>query len=49
MVKVKKEDTRATSTNCMFMSTDAVLVSFFVNFGHISQRFLVFLFLSLNK
>ena len=31
MFKVKKKDTRATSTNCMFIATDVVLVSLFVN------------------
>ena len=43
MFKVKKKDTRDTSTNCVFMSIGIVLVSFFVNFGPISLRFLVFL------
>ena len=41
MFKVKKKDTTATSTNCVLMSIDVILVSFFVNFGHISHRFLV--------
>ena len=49
MFKVKKKDNRVTLTNCVFMSIDIVLVSFFVDFGHISHRFLVFLFLTLNK
>ena len=31
MFKVKKKDTRETSTNYMFMSINVVLVSFFVN------------------
>ena len=39
-----KKETRAASTNCIFMLIDVILVSFFVNFGHISCRFLVFLF-----
>ena len=41
--------TSATSTNCAVMSIDVIPVSFFVNFGHISHRFLVFLLLTLNK
>ena len=49
MFKVKKNDTRATSVNYMFMSIDAVLVYFFVNLGHILNHFLVFLLLTLNR
>ena len=49
MSKVKKKDTEATSTNSMFMSIDVVLVSFFVNFGHISHLFPLFLFLTLKN
>ena len=45
MFKVKKEDTRAMSINCVFMSTDVILVPFFVNFEHNSLRFLVFFFI----
>ena len=29
--------------NCVFMSSDVVLVTFFVNFGYISRLFLLFL------
>ena len=47
--KVKKKDTRARSINCVFMSIDVVLVSFFVDFGHISHHFPVFLLLTLNR
>ena len=43
MLKVKKKDTRATPSNCVFMLINVVLVSSFVNFGHIPHRFLVFL------
>ena len=49
MFKVKKKDTGATSINGVFMPINVALVSFFVNFGHISHRFLVFLLLTLNK
>ena len=48
MSKVKKKDTRTTSINCVFMSIEVVLVSFFVNFGHFSHRFLQILLLTLN-
>ena len=37
MLKVKKKENRVISTNCVFISIDVVLVSFFVNFGHISH------------
>ena len=43
MLLVKKKIHQAMSTNWMFMSIHVFLVSFFVNFGHISHRFLVFL------
>ena len=46
MFKVKKKDTRATPTSCEFTSIDIVLVSFFVNFGQISYRFLVLFILN---
>ena len=49
MLKFKKKDTRAMSNNCVFMSTDVVLVSFYVNVGHILHYFLVFLYLTLNS
>ena len=49
MFKVKKKDTRVTSTKCVFMSIDVVMVSFLVNFRHISHRFLIFLYLTLNR
>ena len=39
MFKVKKKDIRVTSVNCMFTSTDIVLVPLFVNFGLISYLF----------
>ena len=41
MSKVKKKDTRAMSINCVLMSIGVVLVSFFVNFGHFFDCFLV--------
>ena len=46
MFKIKKKDAWATSINCVFMSIDIVLVSFFVNFGHNSDCVLVFLLLT---
>ena len=46
MFKVKKKDTRAMSINCVFMSIDIVLESFFVHFGDISDHLLVFLWLT---
>ena len=49
MFKVKKKDARVTSANCIFISIDIGLVSFFVNFGHISHRFLIFLSQTLNR
>ena len=49
MFKVEKKDTGVMSTNCVFMSLDVALVSFFVNFGHILHCFPVFLMLTLNK
>ena len=49
MFKVRKKDTTAMSTNCVFMSIDVVIVSFFVNSGYISYCFLVFLLLTLNR
>ena len=49
MFKDKKKDTSATSINFGFMSIDIVLLSFFVNFGHILHYFPVFLLLTLNK
>ena len=42
-IQIKKEDIRATSTTCVFMSIDVVLMSFFVNFGHTLQRSKVFI------
>ena len=41
--------TSTTSTNCVVMSIDVIPVPFFVNFGHISHRFLVILLLTSNK
>ena len=49
MFKAEKKDTRATSTNCVFMSIDVVLVSFFVNFRHTSHPFLVFLIFNFEQ
>ena len=49
MFKVKKKYTITTSANCVFMSIDVVQVFVFVNFGHITHRFLVFCLLSLNR
>ena len=49
MFKVKKKDTRAMTINFVFVSVDVSLVSFFVNFGHILHRFLVFLLLTSNR
>ena len=46
MFRVKKIDKKVASTNYVSISIDVILVTFFVNFGH---RFLVFLFLTLNK
>ena len=43
MMSVKKKDTTMMSVNCMFMSIDIILMSFFVNFGHFSHHFLVIL------
>ena len=45
MFKDKKKDTRAKSINCVFMSMGVDLVSFVVNVGHNSHRFLFFFFL----
>ena len=47
MFKDKKKDTRAKSINCVFMSMGVDLVSFVVNVGHNSHRFLVYLFVCL--
>ena len=49
MFRVKKKDTRATSTNCVFMSMDVIVVSSVVNVGHNLHRFVVFLLLALNR
>ena len=48
MFKVKKKDTRAVSTNCVFMFIDVVLVPFLLILD-ISLRFLVFLLLTLHR
>ena len=44
MLKVKKKDNRVTSTNCVFMSIDVILVSVFVNFEHFTLFSSVFIF-----
>ena len=48
MYKVKKK-TPDQRQQTVFMSINVVVVSFFVNFGHISHRFLVLLLRTLNR
>ena len=47
--KVKKKDIRASLNNCIIMSIEVVLVSFVVDFGHISYHSLVFLLFNFEQ
>ena len=51
MFKVTKKDTRGMSINFVLLSIDVFLVSFFINFGHISPFSSVFIvnFEQVNK